>query len=154
AQLALQTVQGQIQTIHGSLATAVGLPADTPFEVTVPLAEVPLDEAAAQVDHAISEAQSKRPDLAAARARVQQSAADLRNQKSVFRPTLNLSTNAGRIYYNQVYSGQDTYTVSALLTIPIFNGLTYQYNVHKAKADQDTAQAQLDLLEQQVTLDV
>jgi outer membrane protein TolC len=53
-----------------------------------------------------------------------------------------------------VTSGQDTYTASALLTIPIWNGLTYDYNVHKAKADQDEAQATLDSLNQRVTLDV
>jgi outer membrane protein TolC len=154
AQLVLQTVQGQILTIHGGLATAVGLPADTPFEVTLPLADVPEEEAAVQIDRAIAEAQTRRPDLAAARARVDKAAADLRARTSLIRPTLNLSSNAGRIYYNQIYSGQDTYSASALLTIPIFNGLTYQYNVHKAKADRDTAQAQLDSLAQQVTLDV
>jgi outer membrane protein len=154
AQLALQTVQGQIHTIHGSLATAVGLPADTPFEVTLPLDEVPQEEASVQVDRAIAEAQARRPDLAAARARVEKASADVRAQASLDRPTLNLSTNSGRIYYNQVYTGQDTYTASVLLTIPIFNGLTYQYNVHKAKADRDAAQAQLDSLAQQVILDV
>ncbi len=154
AQLALQTVQGQIQTIHGSLATAVGLPADTAFDVTLPVAEVPEQEASVQVDRAIAEAQARRPDLLAARALVDKAAADLRAQSALIRPTLNFSTNSGRIYYNQVYSGQDTYTASALITIPIFNGLTYQYNVHKAKAERDTAQAQLDSLAQQVTLDV
>jgi outer membrane protein TolC len=154
AQLALQTVQGQIQTIHGSLATAVGLPADTAFDVTLPLAEVPEQEAAVQVDRVIAEAQARRPDLAAARALVEKAGADLRAQSSLIRPTLNFSTNSGRIYYNEIYSGQNTYTASALVTIPIFNGLTYQYNVHKAKADRDTAQAQLDSLSQQVTLDV
>jgi outer membrane protein len=154
AQLALQTVQGQIQTIHGSLATAVGLPADTAFEIPLPVAEVPEEEAAVQVGRVIAEAQARRPDLAAARARVEKAAADVRTQASFDRPVLNLSTNGGRIYYNQVYTGQDTYTASVLLTIPIFNGLTYQYNVHKAKADRDAAQAQLDSLNQQVTLDV
>jgi len=154
AQLGLQTVQGQIHTIHGSLATTVGLPADTPFDVTLPIAEVPEDEAAVEVARAIAEAQARRPDLAAARARVEQAAADLRARKSVFRPTLNFSTNTGRIYYNQVTSGQDTYSASALLTIPIWNGLTYDYNVHKAQADQDEAQATLDSLNQRVTLEV
>lgn len=154
AQLALLTIQGQIHTLHGTLATAVGLPADTPFEVNLPIGEVPEAEASTEVGRAISEAQARRPDLAAARARVEQAAADLRAQRAQFRPTLNLSTNAGRIYYNQTTDGQDTYTASALLTIPIFNGLAYDYNVHKAQADRDEAQATLDSLNQRVTLDV
>jgi outer membrane protein TolC len=154
AQLVLQTIEGRIQTIHGSLAAAIGLPADTPFDVTIPEAEVPEDEAAVQVDRAIKEAEARRPELAAARASVAKAAADLRARQSIAWPTLNFSTNAGRIYYDSFAAGQDTYTASILLTIPIFNGLSYQYNVQKAKADRDEAQAQLDTLHQQVTLDV
>jgi len=154
ARLALQTVEGRIQTIHGSLATAIGLPADTSFDLTIPAAEVPVEQAGLAVDAAIREAEARRPELAAARAEAAKAVADLRARKAMIRPTLNLSTNSGRIYYDALTAGQNTYTASVLLTIPIFNGLTYQYNVHKAEADRDEAQARLDTIHQQVTLDV
>jgi outer membrane protein TolC len=154
SRLALQTVEGRIQTIHGSLATAIGLTADTPFDITIPVAEVPEEEAGPAVDAAIREAEARRPELAAARAEAAKAVADLRARQAVIRPTLNLSTNSGRIYYDSLAAGQNTYTASVLLTIPIFNGLTYQYNVHKAEADRDEAQARLETVQQQVTLDV
>ena len=78
ARLFLETVQGEIQTIHGSLATAIGLPANTHFEVALPSYELPEERAAVEVERAIEEAQIQRPDLAAARAFVAKAQADLR----------------------------------------------------------------------------
>ena len=154
ARLVLQTIEGRIQAIHGSLATAIGLPAYTPFDVSIPEAEVPEEEAAVRVESVIKDAEAHRPELAAARASLEKAAADVRARQALARPTVSFSTNAGRIYYGSFAAGQDTYTSSLLLTIPIFNGLTYQYNVQKAKADRDEAQARLETLHQQVTLDV
>ena len=154
ARLALETVQGELQTIHGSLATALGLPANTPFEVALPSYELPEDQATVAVERAIEEAQLQRPDLAAARSLVEKAQADLRAKEAADRPTLNAAVTTGRIWYAPFTLHQDTYTASLLLTIPIFNGLTYHYNVFKAEADRDAARARFDTLEQQVTFQV
>jgi outer membrane protein TolC len=154
ARLALETVEGGIQTIHGSLATAIGLPANTHFDVALPSYELPEERAAVEVERAIAEAQAQRPDLAAARALVERAQADLRARKAADRPSLNTVATAGRIWYAPFDLHQDTYTASLLLTVPIFNGLTYQYNVFRAEADRDAAVARVDTLEQEVTFQV
>jgi outer membrane protein len=154
ARLALDTVQGQIQTVRGALATAVGLPANTAFDVPTPSADLPLEQGKVEVERAIQEALAQRPDLAAARAEVEKARADVRDKQAAFRPSITASTNAGRIYYGAFATGQDTYTASLLLTIPVFDGGIRRYDLFKAEADRDAAQARLDSLAQQVTLEV
>ena len=154
AQLSYETVRGQIQTIHGVLATALGLPANTGFEVVIPEQEIPLEQSTEEVERLIAEAQIHRPDLAAARSLVLKSEAHVRQVKSLDRPLLSTSLNGGRIYYAPAYNYQDVYGAALTLTIPIFNGLAYQYNVFKAEADAETERARLDSLGQQVIFQV
>ncbi len=154
AQLGLETVQGQIQVIRGVLATAVGLPANTPFEVDIPVQEVPLTRGTDEVDRLIEQAQARRPDLAAARALVLKAQAHLDHARAQDRPTLTTSVNGGRIFYAPDYNFQDTYGLAFLFTVPVFNGLTYQYNVFKAEADAETSRARLASLEQQAIFQV
>jgi len=154
ARLQLQTVGGQIQTIRGAVATAVGLPANTPFDIEIPTPEIPADRAAVEVENAIRTAQAQRPELAAARARAEQAEADVRAQRAKDRPTLGLAANGGQIYYDALSVHQNIYSAQLLLTIPIFNGFTYQYNLQKAEADRDAARASLESLEQEITLQV
>jgi outer membrane protein len=154
AQLILQTVHGQNQVVRGALATAIGLPANTPFDVELPLEDVPLDRATEQVERLIEQAQARRPDLAAARSLVLKARAGLDHARSLDRPFLTSTLNGGRIFYAPQDNHQDTYSVGVLLTVPIFNGLTYQYNVLQAQADVETSRARLDSLEQQATFQV
>jgi len=148
AQLGLEIAQGQIQVIRGVLATAVGVPANTPFEVEIPVQEVPLSQGIDEVDRLIEQAQARRPDLAEARALVLKAEAHVDHQRAQDRPTMTGSANAGRIFYAPDYNFQDTYSLGFLLTVPIFNGLTYQYNVFKAQADEEAAKARLVSAEQ------
>ncbi|PYT14186.1 MAG: TolC family protein [Acidobacteria bacterium] len=154
ARLSHETVQGQIQTIHGVLATALGLAANTGFEVEIPEQDIPLQQGTEEVERLIAEAQARRPDLAAARSFVLKTEAHVRQVKSLDRPILSTSLNAGRIYYAPDYNYQDVYGAALTLTVPIFNGLTYHYNVFKAEADAETERARLDNLRQQVIFQV
>ena len=154
AQLGLETAQGQIQVIRGVLATAVGVPANTPFEVDIPVQDVPLSQGTDDVDRLIEQAQARRPDLAEARALVLKAQAQVDHARAQDRPTLTGSANAGRIFYAPDYNFQDTNSLGILLTVPIFNGLTYQYNVFKAQADAETARARLESAQQQATFQV
>ena len=154
ARLRLETAQGQIQVIRGVLATAVGLPANTSFDVEIPLQEVPLAQGTEQVDRLIEQAQARRPDLSAARALVLKAQANLDNARAQDRPTLTTTLNGGRIFYAPDYNSQDTYSLGFMLTVPIFNGLTYHYNVFKAEADTEVSRARLDSLQQQATFQV
>ena len=154
AQLGLETIQGQIQVIRGVLATSIGVPANTPFEVTIPEQEVPLSQGIEEVDRLIEQAQAKRPDLAAAKALVLKTEAHVDREKALNRPSFTTSVNGGRIYYAPDYNYQDTYGLAFLLTIPIYNGLSYQYGVFKAQADAETSRAQLESLRQQTIFEV
>jgi outer membrane protein len=154
ARLILQTVEGQIETIHGSLATAMGLPANTRFDVAIPPFDLPAEQASVEVERAIQEAEARRPDLASARAAVLKAEAEVRVKAAQDRPTIAAGANGGRIFYNPFVIHQDTYSASLLVTIPIFNGMTYQYNLFRARADRDEAQARLETLHQSVVLQV
>ncbi|HXI01914.1 MAG TPA: TolC family protein, partial [Candidatus Saccharimonadales bacterium] len=70
------------------------------------------------------------------------------------RPSLLLSANQGRLYYDAFSIHSNTSATSLLLSIPIFNGFTYQYNLLKARADRDAAKENLEALRQAVTLQV
>jgi outer membrane protein len=154
AQLGLETIQGQIQVIRGVLATSIGVPANTPFDVEIPEQEVPLSQGIEDVDRLIEQAQARRPDLAAARALVLKADAHADHARAQFRPSLSTSLTDGRIYYSPAYNYQDTYGLAFLLTVPIFNGLSYQYSVFKAEADAETSRAQLESLRQQTIFQV
>jgi outer membrane protein len=153
-QLLLQSVEGQIQTMRGALATAVGIPANTPFDVTVPEGDLPLDQVSDDVERMIQEAQTKRPDLAAARSLVAGAESHVAKVRSDGRLSLGLGGQVGRVWYGGDGPQQDTYSASLLLRVPVFSGFSRRYDTLQAQADRDRAQAQLDSLQQQVIYEV
>ncbi|MBI4719806.1 MAG: TolC family protein [Chitinivibrionia bacterium] len=64
--LALQAIEGQIQTIRGSLATAMGLSPAIDYDIGNLPSAVPAAEVSETVEELIHEAEIGRPDLAAA----------------------------------------------------------------------------------------
>ena len=140
--LQIVTTRGLIQTLHGALASAMGLPAESAFEVSEHLPEsVPLEAVTKQVDLCIKEAESRRPDLAAARALVSQAEAGVRKARSTFFPTFSLTGNIGRIYYSGNPVSNPFYSVSVNVSLPFLFGLQ-QYSVLAAKAQTEIARDQ------------
>jgi hypothetical protein len=85
-QLNLETTQGSLQAARGSLASALGLPANLPFDLEPLSGSIPVRGLAQSVDSVINEALRNRPDLAAARAQaVAKSSRQLRSSNSSFR---------------------------------------------------------------------
>lgn len=154
AQLILDGLEGQIQTTRGALATAMGLPANTPYDVGIPSKEPKTDQAFQAVDKFLAQAEANRPDLSAARALAEKAAAHVRTVKAEGRPSLNGSASLGRIYYDSKSAFGNTYNLGVVLSIPLFTGFTQQYNVIQAKADEDAANASLSSLQQEVTFQV
>jgi outer membrane protein len=156
AQLSSQTFEGQVLALRGSLATAMGLPANTPYDVGILPEELPLDRGTDTADKLIATARVRRPDLAAARALVEKADAHVRAVRSEGLPTLSLSADANRTYYRPapVVGHQDYWSATLLLTFPLFTGFANSYDISKAKADAGVARAQADTLEQQVILEV
>jgi outer membrane protein len=153
-ELELVTTRGLIQTLHGALANAMGLPADASFDVAEELpAEIPLESVSKQVDVCIRDAEAKRPDLAAARSLVLEAEAGVRKARSTFFPSFSLSGNAGRIYYLHKPVSNPTYTVSLSVNLPFLFGLQ-QYAVLAAKAQAEVARDQMAELSRGIALEV
>jgi outer membrane protein len=156
AELAVQTYDGQVLALRGSLATAMGLPANTPYDVGTLPVEVPLERGTDAVEKLIATARTQRPDLVAARALADKANAHIRAVRSDGLPTLSLSATANRTYYSPALTSnyRDVWSASLLFDFPLFTGFANSYNVRQAKADAAVARAQADTLDQEVVLEV
>ena len=152
--LQIVTTRGLIQTLHGGLSSAMGLPADAAFDVSDRLPEsVPLEAVTKQVDLCIKEAEARRPDLAAAQALVSQAEAGVRKARSTFFPAFSLSGNIGRIYYKGNPVSNPFYGITLNVNLPFLFGLQ-QYAVLAAKAQAETARDQAAELARGIDLQV
>lgn len=157
AQLSLDTTRGSIQILRGVLAVAIGVPPAMAqsLEVVDELpTKLPLEKTSQRVEILIQEAFSNRPDLAAARATVLASQANIRKLQAEKYPRFTLDVNADRLYYLQPYDTANNYAATFALRIPLFNGFTREYDVLEAKNESDAARATLASLQQQVGLQV
>ena len=154
AQLNLDVIEGQVQIIRGALATAMGIPANTPYDTRDLPMEPPVDRAMADVESYIQQAQINRPDLAAQRSRVEEGMATVGIKRSAVYPNLILSNSlAGSL--NSVTDNWDgRNTTALLLTIPLFKGYTRQYDILKSQEDAQAQKARLETLEQTIILQV
>jgi outer membrane protein len=151
AQLDLETDSGAVKTSHGNLATAMGLRADADFEIARPSDTLPIGNAAASVDTLIVSALANRPDMAAARVSILQAQQQVRVARSAELPALTFGANLGRNYSNLALFAGNNYAITLGITIPIFNGFTYQYDVAAAKSRADESAASANLLRTQVS---
>ncbi len=152
--LNLVTTRGLIDTLHGSLANAMGLSATTPFDVAVEIpAILPLAEVAKQVDLCIKEAEARRPDLAAARALALQADAGVRKARSTFFPSFSLTGGLGRTFYEGLPTSNPYYTLSVNVNLAFLFGLQ-QYGVLEAKAQAEAARDQAAALGRGIELQV
>jgi TolC family type I secretion outer membrane protein len=154
AKLVLDSLQGQVQTTRGALATAMGLAANTPYDIGIPAGEIPLKETLEQVDAYLAQAEKQRPDLAAARAQARKAGAHVRKVEAEAYPSINGTGGWGKTYYGKTELYKDNYSGALQLSVPIFTGFSQRYNEQQARADEETARARLNSLEQQVVLEV
>src|SRR5262249_50100909 len=122
AELALEAAQGQVQTIRGALATALGVPANLPVEAGGLPQNVDVDKAVGTVEELIARAQIQRPDLAAARVSVEKAQAHVRSVRAEGLPRLSAVGAISRPYF---YSPDGTvhannYSGAILFRFPIF----------------------------------
>jgi outer membrane protein len=156
ATLVLETLQGQIMTTRGILATAMGLPADTDFDVDLPIASPPIERMTQSVEEYLEIAIRERPDLAAARAQSLQASARVRSARAQRLPSISAGGSAGRLYLNELSDSKanDTYNVSIGVSFPLFTGGSRHYDVLQAEAEADAARAYARGIRDLVTLQV
>jgi outer membrane protein TolC len=153
AELDLETAEGNFQTGRGALAVAMGLPANTRYDLAATNDSIPVALAAVDVDTLINRALENRPDLAAARMGILQSQAQVRVARSTELPSLMLGSSINQPISNQPNFAGRTYQVTLGIAIPIFN-LARPYNVQAAEARVDAFTAQAALLRTEVSLQV
>jgi len=153
-ELQIITTQGLIQTLHGALASSMGLPADAAFEISDTLPEsIPFDSVGKKVDACIKEAEARRPDLVASRALVLAAEAGIQKARSTFFPVISLSGDIGRIYYRGSPISNSIFTVSVSVDLPFLFGLQ-EYAVLAAKAEAEAARDQMMELGRGIELQV
>jgi len=152
--------RGAVQVSRGQLATAIGWPANTPFDVAGAPEDIPLDRMEKNTEDLIELAVRDRPDLAAARAAVRQGEAELRKSESDLWPRLIATGNVGWTGVDGKINGFDfegnesNYYGGLALQIPIFEGFSLTNRVRQATASLEAARASLRAKEESVIADV
>jgi len=141
AKLSFESLAAQIMTTRGVLATAMGLPANTGFDVNVPVGAPPLDSARISIGEFLDSAMRLRPDLAAAAAQARQAEAHAYTVLTQLFPSFSASGDVGRIYFSQQDKGSTTYNATVSLDIPLFFGFSRLHNLIAARAQADAARA-------------
>jgi len=154
SKLALDDLRGQVQTTRGALATAMGLPASTPYDIGIPRGEIPLNETLKQVDIYLAKAEKQRPDLRAAQAQVRAAAANVRKVEAGAYPSISGIAGLGRTYYDSSGSWGNNYSGTLQFSVPLFTGYSQHYDELRARADEKAARARLASTQQQVVLEV
>jgi len=154
AQLALDTAQAQVNVTRTQLAVAFGLPVTAQYDVVMRSEDVNVSDVTMNVQSLIDEALRRRPDLQAVQASVRAARADVRAARGAMLPSLGFSATSGYNWSTSTQLDGRNYSLSFGLSIPVFDGLAYQYGVSRATAGVDYEVATADALRQSVAADV
>ena len=148
----LASAQGQALIARGSLAQAIGAPADTALRVAEPTVNVADSLKAQDMRKLIDEALNRRPDIAALRATLAAKKATVKAVGSELWPLLYFNGNATRNYFKNV-SGKElqdsdwSYGGGLSLQWTLFDGFQILSAKRIAQAQADSLQAQLQQAE-------
>lgn len=150
AQLQLESLDGGLQIARGALAVAMGLPANTSYDVP----DVPAADSAhmvtQSVDSLIAFAVRNRPELGQARAQAEAAASQIRVARSGYFPTLALSGSTANQGSNVSTFAGHSYSLNVGISIPVFNGFSNQYDAAAASENYQAALARTEQTRQQV----
>lgn len=159
SQVVLDLVEdrGNVEIFRGELATDVGWPANTDFDVAQEIDDLPTQALSDNVDDLIGLAMENRPDVAAVQATVRERQAELREARSEFFPEISATAQAFRWWVRPDGGSNDYFTnylFGLQLTVPIFQGFIIINSVRQADAELESARAALRLQEQIVIEEV
>lgn len=156
ATLDVQTIAGSIGSRKGALATAMGLPANVPFDVAELPAEIAFAKPQETAEALIDRATASRPDLAAARERWKAAGEEIRAARGTWLPKLDLTGAYNRNYYEPALfaSSATTWSVGLTLRIPVFDGLRAHYEIARARENEGLAAAEARSTEEDVISEV
>jgi outer membrane protein len=155
-QLNIETLEGQLQSVRGGLAAAMGLPANLPYDVGPLPADLTPTATSEAVEDLITRALAGRPDVEAARAEALSAASDLARVRAEALPRLSVQGSLNRLWFVQP-SGQpasNLYSGSLLFSYPLFDGGSRKARIRQAEADLEVSRSRVESLERDATLQV
>jgi len=154
ATLNLRRVEGEVAKARGLIAAACGVPIETPLRIQPWSDEVPVDRVKETIDVLVRSATARRPDLAAAQARVKAAQSAVEAAARAGKPTLEFNAQLGRTIFDDGRPRADSNQLALLLRVPIFDGWRDDYAVRRAQAQVAQAEAARDQLFGQTEADV
>ena len=150
AELQLETLDGALLVARGALAVAMGIPANSPYDIP----EVPATDSvhfvAESVDSLIELAVRNRPELASARAEAAASASQIRGVRSGYLPAFTIAaTGAANGSNVSSYAGR-TYLLNLGVQMPMFTGFSNHYDAASAAEQYQAALARAETTRQQI----
>lgn len=144
SQLASQAADGAVHAGHTQLAVALGLPANANFDAAPDSGATPVVALAENVDSLVERAVRDRPDVAAARALARQSEDLVRVARGAALPSVTLGASEGRNFSNNTALEGSTFALTFGLAIPIFSGLSREYDIVAANENAAAAFARAE----------
>ncbi|NCC52827.1 MAG: TolC family protein [Spartobacteria bacterium] len=160
AQYTLASARQAVQQQRASLALALGVPADTAFEIAPPTGALPAKMDEENIRDVIDQALAERPDIAALRASVAASRASVRVARSAMLPSLAAGASTEKEWLDAsgdttlVRDDQETTMAYLALTWDIFSGFANLRAHEAAEAQYKAEEAQLALAELQASGDI
>jgi TolC family type I secretion outer membrane protein len=154
AQLTYETIEGNLRRLQGTIATEMGLPASTPFEVGELPRDVPAQLVSDAVESLIARAVAERPDLAAARAAVESARARVQVARAQGLPSVGIGASVGPYFTNGLSQHSTLYSAGISLRVPLFTGFRNAYDIRAAEIETKLAGENTRGLEQQIDLQV
>lgn len=149
-QQSLSSAQDQVNLAVANLNSALGQPLDTPLNVVAP-ALPPLDQPI-DLNAAVQRAYKDRPELRQADNNIEIARKLVKLAGASLSPSLGISGNAD--YSQHVSTGDhDTWSLSATLAIPLYDGGTTHAKVKEAQSDLTTQEITRTQLRQSVELE-
>jgi len=157
----LEAAKGSEEIARGELATAMGLPPETALAVE-PIEDLTMPKAMADsVNEEIDRAFAQRPELLAQVTHLRAARAEKERVRSAYFPTIGFSGDGGlaRAYGQQdLYPGHyaqgEVWSVGMKAQWTLFDGLKREHEVAQARAEEKTAQAEIDALRDQLANEV
>jgi outer membrane protein TolC len=153
----LQAAIGAEDIAHGDLATAMGLPPETEFQVQNIHALPTPAEMAGSVDREIDRAFAQRPELMEQVARVRAAEGALKQAHSAYIPTIGFSGDGGLARgYGQLdlnpghYAQGEYWNVNLQVRWTLFDGGRREHEIAEAKAEKRAAEAGIDALRDRI----
>jgi outer membrane protein TolC len=148
----LLSLQADLQRQSLDMARLIGLPMEQKFAAVDDFKFAPLTDWT--LEKALQQAESRRPDWKAAVSAVRAAEANVKAARAERLPNLAVNADFGATGITPSHESTGAYTVTGLLTIPIFEGGRISGDTQQAKAALTQRQSELADLRQQIQEDI